>query len=132
MILVLWLWQTKVLCFRSAYWSIYGWNDMVCGIYFKIIWSWGKVGGSVDKIRLALHWHLLKLGDSWGTWGFIRLFFLLLCMFENFHNKKWRKGGRVNIYCSYSLEKSNEVAFFRYVIHICFFFLWAAGSDRKT
>ena len=83
---------TVVLCFRDAFWSVHGWNDMMSGGCFKIIWDWEKVGGIVDKIRWARHWHLLKLGDSWGTLRFIILFFLLILpMTENFPVKSYIK-----------------------------------------
>ena len=108
-----------VLCFRDAFWSVHGWNDMMSGGCFKIIWGWEKVGGIVDKIRLALHWHLLKLGDSWGTLRFIILFFLLLCIFKNFHNKKWRKKWG-NYYLLFLLSRKTWSALYCYVVHICF------------
>ena len=104
---------------------------MMSGWCFKIIWGWGKVGGIVDKIRLALLWPLsMKLGDSWGTWGFFILFFLLLCIFKNFHNKSEEKSGWVNIYCSHSLEKSKLL--FIVMWSIFAFVLCVAGFWQKN
>ena len=57
----------------STYWNIYGWNDIMPGICFKVIQgSCGlEVGGKgADWVgervaeRLAMNWSLLKLGDE--------------------------------------------------------------------
>lgn len=60
------------------------WYDV--WIFFEIIHSSGKVGGSWDEPRVALDRCLLKLGHGYP--GVIVLLYLLTYVFETTHDKK--------------------------------------------
>lgn len=55
---------------REIHWNIYGWNDVLAGIYFQAVWvsSW-----------LNKHGHEMK-----GTWEYLRVYLML----DIFHNKE--------------------------------------------
>lgn len=120
---------TVVRCFRDAFWSVHGWNDMMSGGCFKIIWDWEKVGGIVDKIRWALHWHLLKLGDSWGTLRFIYYSFYFCAYWKISIIKNEEKSRWINIYWFYS--RKPEVLFI-VMWSISAFVLHAASSGQNN
>lgn len=55
---------------------------MAIGICFKVM-QWSEGGGDIGEEKLAMWIAQFKLGD--GRWGFVKLFSLLLYMFEYFH-----------------------------------------------